>query len=915
MARYVALATGSWDTVGTWGLVDATSLADGENAAHTVTTAYSGSRTAAFTPGAIVVAGICVKLNRRVGTTGTFDIHLALNSTHAEIAGTLVTINMSDFPAATVAADNNGGWIYLEFATPITLAAATAYELECRTSTGNMLVLWRFNATAGNISRLLVTTANPANLTTAGDTFDVCKRYTGAAASTAVTVTMNHAAATDYGAGTDAVAALTISGATLAFAFAASTNYYLKLSGDLICYIGSEFDIGTVANPIPSTSTAVLEFDPAADGGMGLILRNGSTFTSQGASMTKVWDLLAADAAISATSLTSANSTGWKNGDQIAIASTTKTTSDCEMKALTADAVGTALTITALTVAHDGGNGGPGGVSDAAELANLTRNVKIRSATSTIMSHVLIKATAIINCDYTEFYYLGENAIGKKGIEIETTTGSCSLDYCSFHDFEDGGILTVSTIDNISLTYNVLYNMNSTAAINGSGCIHITVSPSSASITLDNNVIILASGTTFGGIYLAEAQIVCTNNRIAGMVGTTNNGGIVSADITTGTVSAANMSGNVIHSCSCHGFFSIQPQRTLIFSGGSIWRCLDALGISAAHPETYEFSPTTIFGCTSPQVNFGSLVRYGIFIMKNVTIDSEASYLAAIGISTNGGLINKVILENCSIGVNGTHSTADIQPSPLISVSHEEWLLFNCRLGSATEVAGVFADGQCVRSQRHDQSATTHKSWYRTGTVISEQTNVRTTSGYAWKLTPSLTTAKLRLPGPSEYDGFRVACPANEARIISIWILRNAAYNGAQPRIVIKGGIIQGIASDVVATATKTSKTITGATNATPIVIAATAHGFLTGERVLVEGVVGNTAANGMWTITEGVDANHFSLDGSVGDGAWSSGGTANVYEKLTCATVTPTEDSVVEYYADCDGTAGSIYVDDTQVL
>lgn len=69
-----------------------------------------------------------------------------------------------------------------------------------------------------------------------------------------------------------------------------------------------------------------------------------------------------------------------------------------------------------------------------------------------------------------------------------------------------------------------------------------------------------------------------------------------------------------------------------------------------------------------------------------------------------------------------------------------------------------------------------------------------------------------------------------------------------------------------------TAKTITGATNATPIKITAGSHGFDDGNLVTIHDVGGNTAANGTWTITY-VDADNFTLDGSVGNGAWISGG------------------------------------------
>lgn len=66
---------------------------------------------------------------------------------------------------------------------------------------------------------------------------------------------------------------------------------------------------------------------------------------------------------------------------------------------------------------------------------------------------------------------------------------------------------------------------------------------------------------------------------------------------------------------------------------------------------------------------------------------------------------------------------------------------------------------------------------------------------------------------------------------------------------------------------------ITNATYATPIVITANNHPFVTGDRVYIDSVGGNTSANGSWTITR-VDANSFRLDNSVGNAAYTSGGT-----------------------------------------
>lgn len=66
---------------------------------------------------------------------------------------------------------------------------------------------------------------------------------------------------------------------------------------------------------------------------------------------------------------------------------------------------------------------------------------------------------------------------------------------------------------------------------------------------------------------------------------------------------------------------------------------------------------------------------------------------------------------------------------------------------------------------------------------------------------------------------------------------------------------------------------VTAATNASPIVLTSTGHSLSTGDVISVSGVVGNTAANGVFTVTK-VDANTFSLNGSTGNGAYVSGGT-----------------------------------------
>lgn len=69
--------------------------------------------------------------------------------------------------------------------------------------------------------------------------------------------------------------------------------------------------------------------------------------------------------------------------------------------------------------------------------------------------------------------------------------------------------------------------------------------------------------------------------------------------------------------------------------------------------------------------------------------------------------------------------------------------------------------------------------------------------------------------------------------------------------------------------------TITGSTNATPIVVTFGAgHGKKDGDRIAIAGITGNTAANGEWTL-QFTGTNAAKLLGSVGNG--THGGTPRI--------------------------------------
>jgi hypothetical protein len=82
---------------------------------------------------------------------------------------------------------------------------------------------------------------------------------------------------------------------------------------------------------------------------------------------------------------------------------------------------------------------------------------------------------------------------------------------------------------------------------------------------------------------------------------------------------------------------------------------------------------------------------------------------------------------------------------------------------------------------------------------------------------------------------------------------------------------------------TPDESSITNATNAEPIVITSAAHGYKDGAVVLIAAVQGNTAANGVWRVTNSA-ADTFELYttagvASVGNSGYTTGGTINMNE------------------------------------
>lgn len=843
------LTAAAWAQVAT----AAAALVDSEAGSTALTTGNLDS--AAFVLAAEEVDGFAVKLASRAAGAPANTITLSLRNATAGANVWSVTLNVSDLNACG-ATEREGGWYFINGGAPHTPNGTDSYVIRATLSaTSTAVSLWT-NGTANNWSRIVRRTATAA--AAAGDILHIVSEWTAAATKTNRIITMDSTATTAYGNGvtgtTFQIPGLTINkGATLAYGTAAVTAYVLRMNGSIVIYSSGTFTIGSVAAPIPRTSTAVLEFSCAADANFGLCCRNGSVFDAQGLSRTVgknvVWTLLTADLAGAGVAATVADDTGWLTGDEVAIAATTATQAENEAATLSGDAGATSLAFAAgVGYAHKG----VAATLTQAEVILLTRNVKIRSTNASYGFTMDIHQTAIVDCDWAEFQYQAYNAGGVgAGLRFTTTTGSVTASYCSFRDARGQVWMQVNVCQAgavLTLEHAVTWNTNVGGA---SGVVKTTVPLVSAggTITVNDLVMLKNNGTAplFQWGESGGTTLTLTNLRGCGGAGifniqTTRNwlgqvpmGPLTAHGVNQQSTAAITISGfneNLVIA----GLLSF---RNKVSNNGGISLTGDFLNLDVAEILAYGSQ----FGVEITSTVFTGVVRsfraYGDTAFAQATGLSFAQPTAP---STCILRIDRGIFGSAS-GVWTTHGTADIDFA-MAGRALVQLTLNNVVLASATPVqnftyASKVAYGSFLHYQRYQGIAGNHKAEMLEGTLSYETTTVDVTPSV--KLTPATAAVKLRSNGGIPGSGFLVFVTNGEAPIISIKVQTDGAYNGAAPRLIL----------------------------------------------------LANSAL--------GIDADQVLATCPAGAGVWHS-----LYGVLAPVT----DDGVLEVYVDADGTAGAVYVD-----
>jgi len=778
MANLMA-STGNF-TGSIWSSIDTVSFLNSESNSTATTTSFVSS--SAFTPGAITTDGIGLKLlSRTFGGAGTFTVRLA--QAGVAVAGTTVTVTASTFGGAFWG--NFLGWAFFKFSAPVTLAAATPYTVQVQSSVAATVTVYR-DATAGNWSRFLRTTAALTTVA-AADYLIVCGEQTGVGTFNAVTVTMNNTAATNYSGGIE----ISTNG-TLAYGTAASTAYQLRLSNNFLLNGGGTFTIGTSGTPIPSTSSAALEFVVGSNVQYGLLQRADSTLTTYGATKTGR-AYLNADAAAAATTITTDVSTAWLSGDSIALASTTTTVAQTELLTLSGNAAGTSVPVSALGFAHSGT------APTRAEIINLTRNVKIFGQSASLQAYVSLQGTSTTSINYTEFYFLGSSTGGKRGIDMTNSIfGATAFTGCALRNFEAGSSIgmQIAGAQNATIEDCVFYKVHS---------ININIAAATDTTVSVNNV--WAMSNVLAGNSLFAIAAACTGGSITNCVGVSASGYAFSfnnSDAIPANFVASNLTG---HSCNS-GYVNLAMVSGLsempTLSNITGWR--NGPGGLNLVCNGVVVDGITAFAGTTSNIR---ITAAGVFntSLKNVTSNAGTSPACAIGMSVLGHC-SKLVIENSSFGATTTHSTGDIDTNAARAYVAID--LRNCLLNSTTKVstlAGMAYEGY-VASSRHQQTANNFTMFRNLGTITKDNVIYNTAnpaSTSSTRMTPSSAAAKLRSVDK------HVVVSNGKAIKITVSVRKSVvgdgtAYNGALPRLWVKKNSAIGLTTDtLLATATAAS--------------------------------------------------------------------------------------------------------------
>lgn len=575
------------------------------------------------------------------------------------------------------------------------------------------------------------------------------------------------------GADTTTAAIDVASGGKLEVLSTVAADYTLTCKGDLKTSSGGTIELGTVANPIPSTRifTVKLNYSASlAEGKYGFI--NNGDMVMQGASKTP-HTLLTSDLSATGTVWTVGDTTNWVVGDKVAIASTSRTYSQHEQEVIQTVDSGTQITCVAgVTNAHLGTS------PTQAEVINLTRNIVITSHNTSYRGYVYCVLGSTSNVDYVEFYMIGYNATYKHGIEIKTTAvDATNFSYCSvWGNAGSNYSFYISSAENEIIDNCVIYDTDEQLEIRY-GSDH----------TFTNNRII---GNTDYGLYLNNPSSFTSfdNNVISSC--------LLEGIYLIGNTTFDSIDANEIHSNNAGGIRVSSSQTRIDLTNLKVWRNNNS-GLSI---RSFSYVYLTYFECFGNKNHNVNIYDTGHLGGNNWVSSGDTSFSTDYGIFVGTmGIFDPII--DSTFGVVAGIKTAHWRAVSIGPNAYAQILLINCILNAAytTQYTSL---GSYIQCEDLGQVAYTDKAWYRNGIVVRDGTTYKYGS-YATRFDYQYNNA--------EWLDYDVYIPVEDGKqiVVSAWLRKNASYTDAnRPKITLSG---QGITenSDQMSDVTDTWERVT----------------------------------------------------------------------------------------------------------
>lgn len=786
------IPTSNINLLDAWNLIDATSFLDAENTNQQTSTTPTNSTTFTLS-GSIDAVGILVKVSSRPTVpAGTLTVVLRNNGTGLDVSGTSVTIDVLSIP-------ETGGWLFLLWSATVNIPAAT-YVVRFSSSVASQVALFR-GASTNQISRGLVTTTTA--VPTTNDQLIIAGHHTGTGgAGNDVTVTLNQTGSAAQFGTTALTQSISIaSRGTLQLANASGQSYVMRHRG--ICQVrGGTLRLGSSGSRLDATSTFVWTADCVATADSGWHFHSG-TVDIYGADDRAKWTTLEANVTAGASKqLTVASTTGFKVGDTVYLTTTNSTTrTQDDITTVASIDSPTLMTVTSLAFARTGTNDANG--DRRCRVANLTRNILLLGNSVALGAYIDHTNTAVVNLSYAAFWYMGSTATttGRRGYDFRPSAGgSCNLEYACFY----AGGTTNSVLMNMTpAAGSVLLTINHSTFIR-SGSSNVQQNTSGATGILIENC--LSTASVGGHNYqINGANIVIRNCESIGNQSGGNTGGFyIQGDNTNPLPTTGDISN--IYVAFCHYGVMYQTGTSSRVYSMDNWNVVECpaglyLGLNTyfTQKERQRINNWTFIGGGQTQTPI-TLLGSGVWDLIGCTFTLGAGvWTRLIACGSNGGNKHDLRLINCTIN-NGSLTDVITLNS---FVQNGNVRLINCTgMGSVPLVASgqipFLFEEMVISSQKHNGTNDLHRSAIKQGTIETDAVIKDTGRTRSCRLTPFSGGVKC---GSAMFWRVRVTGGTTitpQVRWRKSVVGDGAAYNGNQPRLVIKRNEAVGVTADTV---------------------------------------------------------------------------------------------------------------------